>query len=161
MPNPMGVSFAPTFENSELAQSRSGFSQPQEALQVLSYRLPRVRGAGSISPLVGDQMRGGPNMSVLESVFRTILGPDAAAAFLSGQMPQGGAAMGQPPSPVVHPIGPRGGGVPPLAPPFNFRDHVPGGGILGGVLRGRRPEDVFGNGGMPVPSSNPFAADQY
>jgi hypothetical protein len=124
MPRPIGDVFAPTFENSELARGRGGAGQqPQEALQVLSYRLPRVRGSGSLSPLQGQDRAGGPNMSVLESVFKTILGPEAAAAFLSGGM---GAGMpgSRTPDPVVRPgVGaPQGfptGGAP---APFDFRD---------------------------------------
>lgn len=152
MPNPIGYSFAPTFENSELAQSggRSG-AQPSEAVQVLSYRLPRVVGHGAISPLVGDQFRGGPNMSVLESVFKTILGPEAAAAFLSGQM---GMPTGQTPSPVVRPgLDPTRPGEIVAPQAFDIRDRVPGGGFIGGVTGGRSVGEAAGT----PQSTNPFA----
>lgn len=82
MADPIGASFAPTFENADLA-ARGGVagSFPQGAIQILNYRLPTVGGAagvpGSISPLLGDTRRGGFGSAVLQSVLHTILGPDA------------------------------------------------------------------------------------
>lgn len=154
MPNPIGYSFAPTFENSELARGRGATgAQPHEALQVLSYRLPRVTGGGSISPLVSDTMRGGPNMSVLESVFRTILGPDAAAALLSGQ---GAFPTGGTPNPTIRPglddpTEHRG----PLQP-VNYTDLLRDrtGGNIGFGNTGRSP----GHELAPAPGAGPHGA---
>jgi hypothetical protein len=82
--NAIGFAFAPTFENARMEPGRGAGSQPQGAVQTLNYRLPRVS-PGAISPLVGDRpAQGGFSSAVIESVLRTILGPDA----MRGGMPQ-------------------------------------------------------------------------
>lgn len=85
MANPIGYSFVPSFENAELGK-RGGSPplQPQDAIQVLNFRLPRVVGAASanaISPLVGEERRGDFGGAVFRSVLRTVFGDDAAASF--------------------------------------------------------------------------------
>lgn len=86
--NPLGYSFAPTFSNAELG--KRGGSPPassQQALQTLSFRLkPRIAGApGSPTSLMGAGPQGSPiSSAVLESVLRTVLGPDAAAMLSAG-----------------------------------------------------------------------------
>jgi hypothetical protein len=82
--NPFGATFAPTTEN---AQSRSGGGGGtyEAPVQVLNFRLPQVTGAATanaISPLVGEARRPTFGSAVLESVFRTILGPEQASEFL-------------------------------------------------------------------------------
>lgn len=84
--NPLGYSFAPTFQNAEMgARGGAPPAQAQQALQTLSFRLkPRVAGApGSLSPLQGQDRAGSSiGQAVLESVLRTVLG---AGAVLPGQ----------------------------------------------------------------------------
>jgi hypothetical protein len=120
MPQPLGASFAPTFENARTMRPTGGGAAPSaQALQVLSYNLtPRVAGAPGVSPLQG-QKRAGSSMgqAVLESVLKTVLGADAAMDISQGaqssspfgtQGPDPGVSGmtgGQIPNPVVHPGG--------------------------------------------------------
>jgi hypothetical protein len=91
--NGLGYSFAPTFENAE--QGRRGGSPAvtsQDPLQVLSYRLPKWKGAaGGLSPMQGTERVGSAiSSAVLESVFRTVLGADSSSIMESlsgGTMP--------------------------------------------------------------------------
>lgn len=87
MPGPnFGYSFEPTMESADRAR-RGGVpgAAPQGAIQTLNFRLPRVTGAASLSPLTG-QDRVGTNFggAVLQSVLKTVLGPQAAS-FLGDQ----------------------------------------------------------------------------
>lgn len=85
--NALGYSFAPTFENAQMEPRRGAGNLPQGAIQTLNYRLPRVT-SGAISPLVSDQpAKTGFSSAVIESVLRTILGPEAFALGTSG-LPQ-------------------------------------------------------------------------
>lgn len=98
MADQLGASFAPTFDNADLAKrGQVGGQFPQGSLQVLNYRLPSVAGAagipGSISPLLGDQRRGGFGSAVLQSVLHTILGPDAGAGLMGGSDDSFAAAL--------------------------------------------------------------------
>ncbi len=94
-----GWTFAPTFENAELARrGGSPVGTNQDAIQVLNFQLPKEVGAASanaISPLVGSERRGvNLGSAVLDSVLKTILGADAASALLSGS--PAAAAPGRP-----------------------------------------------------------------
>lgn len=133
--NQIGYSFAPTFENAELA-GRSGGPQAQGPLQVLSYRLKRSPAiTGGFSPLAGDQMSGASNSALIQSILHTVLGPDAAQAFLSslssgvGGGMGGGMSMPANNAPVVKPGGEgvklptEGGSIAPPAGPPNFIDY--------------------------------------
>jgi hypothetical protein len=85
-----GYSFAPTFDNQDTLRrgGRPGtLQQGQSPLQVLHYELPRAGGnrLGSFSPLAGQGLRGtGIGSAVLQSVLRTVLGPEAAAGLTGG-----------------------------------------------------------------------------
>lgn len=75
MASPFGQSFAPTDAASEETKK---LSPAQQAIQVLSMRLPRVRGARSISPYVGESrsaaamQQGGfsPESAVLQTLMQ-------------------------------------------------------------------------------------------
>lgn len=80
MPQPIGYNFAPTFENAETGRRGQPADQAQRAIQTLSFQLPKFAGAGrtGVSPLQGQPFAGSPiSQAVLQSVLRTILGPDA------------------------------------------------------------------------------------
>lgn len=96
MAEQLGVSFAPTFENADLGK-RTG-TPSSGPLQVLSYRIPKFRGAGGgLSPLQGDERAGSSvGRAVLESVFRTVLGSEADAFLASMSGGGGGSSFGQP-----------------------------------------------------------------
>jgi hypothetical protein len=86
MAGSIGYSFAPSFDNADMGRrGASPAAAPQGALKTLNFRLPRVAGAATsnaISPLVTDERRGSPLAeAVLQSVMRTVLGPEQAAAF--------------------------------------------------------------------------------
>lgn len=88
MPN-LGYSFSPTAAQADEAK-RGATSPPfgsQGAIKTLSYQMPKFTGAASsaaISPLVGQESRGGFSNAVIESVLRTVLGPDHASQILAG-----------------------------------------------------------------------------
>lgn len=86
---PLGYSFAPTQAAAD--QTKAGGAPAfgaQGALKTLNFSIPKVTGAAGLSPLVGDQPSGaGISVTVLESVLRTVLGPDHAAMVMSP--PQG------------------------------------------------------------------------
>ena len=66
----LGVSFAPTREQSEMGERQGGLEGIPQAIRVLSLRLPRFMGARSPSPLVSGQ---GPGMDpYLSAVFQTL-----------------------------------------------------------------------------------------
>lgn len=125
--NALGYSFAPTFDNAEAARRTS--SAPQTPLQVLSYRLERSPAVlGGFSPLATDQRSGVSNAALIQSVLRTVLGPEAAQMFLqaleegggSGQPPTGPIVAGNPSSPgLANPFTP---------PPFAAPGGAPGAG---------------------------------
>lgn len=140
MPQPLGASFAPTFDNARQIRPTTGGTAPSsQALQVLSYNLqPRVAGAPGLSPVQG-QRRAGSSMgqAVLESVLKTVLGPDAAVAIgqqaessspFGGPMTDpgiGAMTAGQAPNPVIHPGGegaPRRGPEDPMGTPRGTED---------------------------------------
>lgn len=95
----LGYSFAPTTDNADLGK-RGG--QPpyrtQDPIRTLNFQLPQVTGANSISPLAG-QTRAGSSIgqAVLQSVLKTVLGADAASAFLSGSPASAAITAPQPP----------------------------------------------------------------
>src|SRR5688572_17472990 len=130
--NAIGYSFAPTFEN---AERRGVGPRPQGAIQTLNYRLPQVTGAPSrLSPLVSDTPSMGFGNAVIQSVLRTILGPDAAASMPnSGHagMP-GQGSMGGVPGAV------GGGGDDQIAALLQM--------LAGGDRRLRSPMDVLSGG---------------
>lgn len=97
----LGYAFSPT--EAQAAEARSGQVSPpfgsQGSIRTLNYSLPKITGAAGISPLVSDQRQGsGISSAVLESVLRTVLGPDHANMILApSPQPQG-------------PVGGQGGG---------------------------------------------------
>ncbi len=97
MSQPLGISFSPTYENAQQSRGMPG-ATPQGSIKTLNFRLPRVTGAASanaISPLVGQDRRGSSfGGAVLQSVFRTVLGADAASTLFSGS--PAASAVGQP-----------------------------------------------------------------
>lgn len=85
----IGYSFSPTFANAELGKRGGSPATPsQDPIQVLNFRLPKVVGAptsNALSPLQGDTRHGSDfGGAVLQSVLRTVLGPDHADAVMSG-----------------------------------------------------------------------------
>lgn len=124
----IGVNFQPgTQDQQQNGQQRTAPQNVQEAIRVLSLRLPKVVGANSVAPqaLLGSQ-GGGANPRV-DSVVQQILQrmfPQAAPP--SASVPQAPAPMIPPPMPQAPPP-PMGGGIdangiPPanLAPPPSF-----------------------------------------
>lgn len=78
--NTIGYAFAPTFNNAQQARRNAQASAPAGTIQTLNFRLPNVTNAPS--PLITDQRMGSTfGGAVLQSVLRTVLGPDAAAQF--------------------------------------------------------------------------------
>lgn len=112
MPNSLGVSFSPLDQG-----KASGQDQPvnpvQEAIKLLSFRMPTVVGAGAPSPLA---LMGGPNGG------GTQLGMSAAdqwiRRFLMGQMGQqpGSAPVGPGQAPAGPAPNPNVGYTPPGMP---------------------------------------------
>lgn len=87
MPPTIGATFAPTFENSELATRDRATTRASSPLKVLNYSMePRVAGSpGGLSPLQGQRFAGSPiGQAVLESVLRAVLGADASMFLNSG-----------------------------------------------------------------------------
>lgn len=156
-----GALFAPTFENAELASARGG-PAPQGPLQVLSYRLkptPAVR--GGFSPLASDRRSGVGNNALIQSVLQTVLGPEAAQAFLASISDEDLGAdragrsvrpTGQTPAPLVS----IGSGPPPnLGGTTNPEYLGPGGppqfgGVIGGHLGTFMPSQPPGAWGRPA-----------
>jgi len=137
----IGYSFSPTTDNAE--QARRGGSPPyrqQEPLRTLHFELPRVEGtppAGSLSPLQGSTRAGSSiGQAVLQSVLKTVLGADAASAFLSGSPAAAEASapprMGMPGAPVS------------AAPRVT-------GGVTGGITRAPEELNIPPFGGTPAP----------
>ncbi len=89
--NMMGISFAPTAEN-RLTQASGG--PLQEAIQLLSLRLPKMVGARSPIPQGLLASGAGPSLgnSVVQSILAQILGQ-------AGGGPMGGQPQGSPQSP--------------------------------------------------------------
>ena len=89
--NSIGYSFAPTFQNAELAKAGVPNASPQQALQTLSFQLkPKMAGApgnaDGLSPLQGTERVGSSIAeAVLASVLRTVLGVDAASMLPDGR----------------------------------------------------------------------------
>lgn len=122
MPQPIGYAFAPTTENAQ-ERPRGGMDQSQRALQTLSFSLPTFAGAGrrkGLSPLQGQSFAGSPmSQAVLQSVLRTVLGPEAMGSFDQSSSDPAGvhgtgevspswldAFQGRPSrAPVIHPGG--------------------------------------------------------
>lgn len=88
MRQPLGQTFAPTSAADDETRKRN---PAQQAIQVLSMRMPRVRGARAISPLVGDarsaaasQVGGfSPESAVLQTLMRTLT-PSAPMGAVPG-----------------------------------------------------------------------------
>lgn len=95
--NTLGYAFAPTFDAAEEGKyGGSPAMTAQSPLQVLSYRLPKFKGAGGgLSPLQGDMRSGALSSAVIESVLRTVLGSGDVQGWLSG-MSSGPSAPGSP-----------------------------------------------------------------
>lgn len=100
-----GYAFAPTSD--QAAQAKAGTVSPpaggQQSLTTLNFKLPSASGdvgaaaevPGAISPLIGVQPSGGGSLSsaVLQSVLRTVLGPDHANMVLPGAVGAPGTGM--------------------------------------------------------------------
>lgn len=88
--NTLGYSFAPSLENAEGERNSPALSA-QDPLQVLSYRLPKWKGAaGGLSPMQGSEQLGSSiSSAVLDSIIRTVLGPQAnLPTTMAGFTPQ-------------------------------------------------------------------------
>lgn len=120
----IGVNFQPGTQDQQNGQQRSAPQNVQEAIKVLSLRLPKVVGANAISPQALLSSQGGGANPRVDSLVQSILQrmfPQAAPP--SASMPQAPAPMIPPPTPQTPP--PMGGGgldanaIPPasLAPP--------------------------------------------
>jgi hypothetical protein len=113
---PLGESFAPT---SAADEETKNLSPAQQAIQVLSMRIPRVRGARSISPLVGESRSaaasqvGGfsPESAILQTLMQTLgagsMPPGSMPGGMPGEMmgglPGGMVPGGPPPTPNIIP----------------------------------------------------------
>lgn len=96
MADPFGISFAPTGDG---AQPNGGArpSPIQQAIQTLSFKIPRVAGASAFTaqPLLtaqgGDALGGNPNSAaILEQIRRMLFGGQG------GQQPGGGGTPSSP-----------------------------------------------------------------
>jgi len=122
---PLGLSFAPGQDEMTQRQNGAGPSTSpiQEAIRVLSLRMPRVLGASSPAPAAllsgpGSQGLGGhPGNPIIEQLLRALLGGQTSGGPMDG-LP-GGAMIAPPMMPGP---GPMGGGMsgPPLIPGFKF-----------------------------------------
>ena len=111
MPNPLGMSFEPGAD-----QARPTLTPAQQAIQILALRLPKRRAFGEagagISPLVGAEA-GPPTgaaspSAVVQSILRTLLGPQATAGPVQAAAAAMAPARG--PGPIRGPVQmPRGG----------------------------------------------------
>lgn len=113
-----GVNFQPGGQQGDPSQSRPS-SGVQEAIKVLSLRLPKVVGAQGMSPqaLLTAQGSGGSRVdSVVNQVLARIL-PTGPQSTPPGQ------------SPMPRVVGPREGesGTMPVSPPVRFEGGAPGG----------------------------------
>lgn len=95
MDNGLGISFAPTQEQSELGNRTGGLEGIPQAIKVLSLRMPRVQGAQAPAPGALLNARGGqgldPFLSALMQTLARTLAP--SLGDMGGGMPQ--QAMGQ------------------------------------------------------------------
>lgn len=146
----VGLSFSPTSDQTN-AQSKqqtgSGLSPVQDAIRILSFRVPTVLGASAVSPLVGlgSQPIGGGapiDSALMQEWLRRLFGGEAGGGFGSaGQpgtglppAPSGGAPPPTPPPPSVIVNQPRAvPGPPDQTPPEPMPSPFPGGG--GGMGR--------------------------
>ena len=122
MPAPIGITYLPTDENTP--QSRGQPSDLGQALEILSLRLPRVRGARPISPQVYGQGAGGsgsawnPYAAIIEAMLTAMQGGQP------GQ-PQGGFSGGQNRPPPPSPVSTTSvGGPPPTIPTPRIRPGI-------------------------------------
>lgn len=142
----LGISFSP-FGDNDPSKRPQGAPTPQQAIQVLSYRYPRVVGASSPAPaalLNGRGSAGLPGGGMdLEQLLAMLFGarrpempqrmePDLGRMQLPGLQPSAPAAPSQPPAP-----GPR---TPAPNPGVGFVD--PG---------DMSPSDPFGSQNRPSP----------
>jgi predicted component of type VI protein secretion system len=135
MARPLGSSFAPIAANDEETKR---LPPAQQAIQVLSMRIPRVRGARSISPLVGEpgsaarRQIGGfsPESAVLQTLMQT-LAPAAAPSAPMGSLPGAASPSLGARNPMSAAMEALGGGLaapPSFAPPRPFQAQQPGSG---------------------------------
>lgn len=131
MTSPLGQTFAPTGSADDEISRKPNAAQ--QAIQVLSMRLPRVRGARSISPLLGEPgsaaRRETGGFSADSAVLQTLMRAQAPSAPM-GSMPGagggdpmaaamaalGGGMMNAGPS-VIPGAGPSSQSMPPYQPP--------------------------------------------
>jgi hypothetical protein len=122
MARPLGSSFAPIAASDEETKR---LPPAQQAIQVLSMRIPRVRGARSISPLVGEpgsaarRQVGGfsPESAVLQTLMQT-LAPAAAPSAPMGSLPGAASPSVGARNPMSAAMEALGGGLaaPPMVP---------------------------------------------
>lgn len=117
IPESIGVTFAPTAENAALGRRRGASQGVQEAIQILSMRLPQVLGARAPAPRAlleapGAAGGGGAEAiasAVVRSVLQSVLGGEAPAPSPGGGLT---SLLGATPSaPVTRAVGPA-----PIAP---------------------------------------------
>jgi hypothetical protein len=138
--NEIGVSFAPTFENALDGSRRGSMEGLQQAMKIISLRLPRVIGARPIAPasLLQSPGAGGADPyggAVIQTLMQALglnwgsrgtdAGPNPVGAIdapVSPTMPM--------PGPLYNPVGPVGW---PPSPPLPRIHPVegPGGGFTG------------------------------
>jgi len=126
MARPLGSSFAPVSANDEETRK---LPPAQQAIQVLSMRFPRVRGAKTISPLLGEpgsaarRQVGGfsPESAVLQTLMQA-MGTGAEPSLPSGSQPGAASPSQGASSPFAAAMSALGGGMaaaPPAPAPFS------------------------------------------
>lgn len=122
-----GVNFQPGQGDPAAGVKKKPDQGVQEAVKVLSLRLPRVVGAQSIAPAPLLNAPGSGGNPRVDSVVNQVLG----RMFPNGQQPSGAAAPMIPPRPV----GPKPGesGTMPVSPPVRF-EGVPRTPMMGDMM---------------------------
>lgn len=128
----IGLSFSPTQQNPAQPNASPAISPVQDAIRILSFRLPTVLGAGAVTPM---QNLGGPNplgthigSSVIENWLKQLFGGGGAAGMapsssydsLFGSGGQSGIAPPSMPPSLPNPsivLGPPPSATTPIAPP--------------------------------------------
>lgn len=132
MPNPIGISFMPSADNQQMGGRQSGMesggSDLAQAFKILSLHLPRVLGAGALSPR--KLLEGGgsgavpgafnPASAIFEAMLKAMNGGQPFSPTPEPSPGRLGPAM--PPESRYNPQPPAGGGgyVPPNYTPPNY-----------------------------------------
>ncbi len=112
---PLGMSFAPTFDSAEQAKSSS--AGPQGSVQTLNFKLPSQSSRNSVSPQVSQGMAGGTNGALLQQILSRIFGEMAGPSMGS----QFGGNTAAPPAP---PMAPAANTIPGATAPFGVPEFV-------------------------------------